>query len=475
MQRADLWESSADERERLADEREFLADERDMLADERDRLADRQEQAQDRRDADRTSSGEPGDEDDEASMVLAAVRRAEAAVRRAQGELERTQQAAVRLGAKAARRTAAKERRATACNAAASFDAEDLAWMADRRDFVAAERDHLADERNHTADRREQAASRRERIADDRERDLLDRQRRFEQTRSTRRRAVARGAATPVSASQQSDGERDRDRQRQRTAADRRSAANDRARAAATWGPHQYGPMLLASFAPLARQLCASDQLHEVITQVLKFTVGAVEGCTHASVTLYRNGRSVDAIATDQVAAELDDLQFSTGIGPGPQALLGRNTVSTADLRDGKRWPVLAAMARQLDVGGVLCLGLFADQPMPWSALGVLSLYGSAAETFGPDQQDFAAVLAAYVAVAVATDRRREEVDRREAALHRGLSTRDVIGQAKGILMERQHLSAGDAFDLLRSVSQRLNRKLADVAEQLAETGELPK
>jgi len=54
------------------------------------------------------------------------------------------------------------------------------------------------------------------------------------------------------------------------------------------------------------------------------------------------------------------------------------------------------------------------------------------------------------------------------------LSTRDVIGQAKGILMERQRLSAGDAFDLLRRASQRLNRKLIDVAEHLTETGELP-
>jgi AmiR/NasT family two-component response regulator len=74
----------------------------------------------------------------------------------------------------------------------------------------------------------------------------------------------------------------------------------------------------------------------------------------------------------------------------------------------------------------------------------------------------------------VATAHRRGEVDHREAALHRALSTRDVIGQAKGILMERQRLSAGDAFDLLRRASQRMNRKLVDVAEHLTETGEMP-
>jgi AmiR/NasT family two-component response regulator len=82
--------------------------------------------------------------------------------------------------------------------------------------------------------------------------------------------------------------------------------------------------------------------------------------------------------------------------------------------------------------------------------------------------------LVSALAVTVAIDQRRDKVDRREAALHRGRSTRDVIGQAKGILMERQHLSAGDAFDLLRRVSQQLNRKLTDIAQHLAETGEIP-
>jgi AmiR/NasT family two-component response regulator len=52
---------------------------------------------------------------------------------------------------------------------------------------------------------------------------------------------------------------------------------------------------------------------------------------------------------------------------------------------------------------------------------------------------------------------------------------RDVIGQAKGILMERRRLSAGEAFDVLRRSSQQLNLKLAEVAQHLAETGELPK
>jgi AmiR/NasT family two-component response regulator len=121
----------------------------------------------------------------------------------------------------------------------------------------------------------------------------------------------------------------------------------------------------------------------------------------------------------------------------------------------------------------VLCHGLFVHRLAQWSALGTFSLYSAAPDAFSEEDQDFSSILAAYLSVAIAVAQRREDVDRREAALHRGLGTRDVIGQAKGILMERQRLSAGEAFDVLRSASQRLNRKISDVASHLAETGEL--
>jgi GAF domain-containing protein len=220
--------------------------------------------------------------------------------------------------------------------------------------------------------------------------------------------------------------------------------------------------------------LLGSDDLHGVLAEVVKFTVGAMPGCDCASVTLYRHGRVVDTVTSDAVAAELDDIQFATGIGPGPEAMHRDIPVYVADLAGSPRWPVLAATAAQLNISSTLCHGLFVHRPDQWSALGAFNLYSATPDAFSDDDHEFSSILAAYLAVAVAIDRRRDEVDRREAALHRGLSTRDVIGQAKGILMERQHLSAGDAFDQLRRVSQRLNRKLADVAQHLAETGEIP-
>ena len=80
---------------------------------------------------------------------------------------------------------------------------------------------------------------------------------------------------------------------------------------------------------------------------------------------------------------------------------------------------------------------------------------------------------AAFAAAMIDLAQTRRDLRQREAALHRSLSTRDIIGQAKGILMERERLSAGQAFDRLRRASQGLNVKLSDIARKLTETGEL--
>ena len=61
-----------------------------------------------------------------------------------------------------------------------------------------------------------------------------------------------------------------------------------------------------------------------------------------------------------------------------------------------------------------------------------------------------------------------------EENLRTGMAHRDVIGQAKGILMERHKLTADLAFAALVRASSVTNRKLLDIAEELVSTGHLP-
>jgi AmiR/NasT family two-component response regulator len=75
-------------------------------------------------------------------------------------------------------------------------------------------------------------------------------------------------------------------------------------------------------------------------------------------------------------------------------------------------------------------------------------------------------------ALAIARDHENEE--RRAENLQAALVTRELIGQAQGILMERERITAVQAFNVLRQASQHLNVKLREVAQDLVENGERP-
>ena len=131
------------------------------------------------------------------------------------------------------------------------------------------------------------------------------------------------------------------------------------------------------------------------------------------------------------------------------------------DISSDPRWPDLAARAEELEVRSVMCLALGADHP-----LGVLTIYSSQAGAFTREAVRLAQILAAFATVALPAVQRHHH-------LARALTTRDVIGQAKGILMERHKITAEQAFLLLSHASSVTNTKLGLVAEHVADTGEL--
>lgn len=57
------------------------------------------------------------------------------------------------------------------------------------------------------------------------------------------------------------------------------------------------------------------------------------------------------------------------------------------------------------------------------------------------------------------------------AHLRTGLASRNLIGQAQGVLMERHKITAERAFGLLVGASQSANTKLVEIARQVVETG----
>ena len=171
----------------------------------------------------------------------------------------------------------------------------------------------------------------------------------------------------------------------------------------------------------------------------------------------------VSAAATGEPARRFDELQQELGQGPCLDAMYEQATVRVDELAGDPRWPDLGRRATaELGVAGVLCIQLFVRR----SDLAALTLLSRSPRAFTDESERVGLLFATHAAIAMADAR---DLDHVTVAL----TSRDVIGQAKGILMERYKITAEMAFALLATTSQETNRKLAEVAARLAETGAL--
>ena len=478
LEPADARDVTADDRERLADDRDELADERAELAGLRDSLGDQRELELLRCLGDQAgSAGGVAARSEMAQMAFALdrVRLAEAAIRRA--ELDRAQalEALDRVAARRQRDQARVERddALAATATVATGGLEERAWAEQRRDFVAFDRERIADARDHAADGRDTTADEREDVADARDRIL---RRWEEQVRRSDRGGRLLQAAAPASRLDLGVVRRAAEQRRSTQLGVAGGGTRPAVPQPSGTGPAENGSLLTASFAACAQELITDSALAPALQRLLTLMVGVVGGCDCASVWFVAGPEAgTDTgpnVATDDSAATLDAIQFHEREGPAVAALSSRTPVYVADL-SGLGGGLLPAAADAASVSSALCVGLSVKRSGAWQSLGVISLYGPDCDAFCEADREIAEVFAAFAAAMIDLAQTRRDLRQREAALHRSLSTRDVIGQAKGILMERERLSAGQAFDRLRRASQGLNVKLSDIAGKLAETGEL--
>jgi ANTAR domain/GAF domain len=220
----------------------------------------------------------------------------------------------------------------------------------------------------------------------------------------------------------------------------------------------------VADFAHVARQLHAAPDEGGQLQIAVDLAVKLIGGCDHAGVSMVA-GRSIcTAASSDTVVCRGDALQYELDEGPCLDSLRCRETVVSQDLRREERWPRWTPRASTgLGIEGIMSLWLHTKT----GSYGALNLYADRTEAF--DHQDLATgqVLAAQISVALAA---RREIEQRSVAM----TSRTVIGQAEGIIMERLGVDADQAFAYLRRISQTQNRKLFTVCNEIVETRQLP-
>lgn len=214
----------------------------------------------------------------------------------------------------------------------------------------------------------------------------------------------------------------------------------------------------------LCRALHVNDpSLAVTLEAILTSATVAVPAADHAGLNLLI-GRNFQPQATIGAAPpKLDALQQRNGTGPCIDASREQDTIEVTDMRTDTRWPEFAHAAVELGVHSMLCVPLWVDE----RRLGSLSLYAGSPAAFDGNARRLAELYATHAALALLEAQRAEQ-------MQRAIASRDLIGQAKGVLMCRHHITAEQAFDVLKRASQVHNRKLVDIAETVAGTGELP-
>jgi hypothetical protein len=224
---------------------------------------------------------------------------------------------------------------------------------------------------------------------------------------------------------------------------------------------------LRATLADSARRLSRtrteSTSPDEMLRSIVAAALHAIPHVHGASITLLdRSGVITTHAPSSDLVAAVDQVQVEQRDGPCIDALDEKHTDMThaGDLGVAPPWPTFAARALEAGFHEVLSFALVAD-----GAAGALNLYSNAPGQFDAQDELVGALLADQAAVALTGARRVGQ-------LNEALTSRDLIGRAKGILMERFGLSDHGAFQMLVESSQTTNLKLVAVAQWLVDETE---
>jgi len=226
---------------------------------------------------------------------------------------------------------------------------------------------------------------------------------------------------------------------------------------------------LTESLSEIAGVLFSAGSVTNTLAQVVAVAVHTIEGCDFAGLFVMEGGVVVTPVLTDPIVEIIDTLQHQAAEGPCLDAIAQARMVYAEDLTSDDRWPRFGPRAAEQGVRSALALPLASN-----GTDGAVNLYARYPAAFGVVDRAKGAILSSLASAALSTARSMEDEERRIDNLHSALSSREVIGQAQGILMERERIAGDQAFDVLRRASQYLNIKLREVAQSLVDTGERP-
>jgi GAF domain-containing protein len=208
------------------------------------------------------------------------------------------------------------------------------------------------------------------------------------------------------------------------------------------------------ALAQVAIEAAGAPDLPSTLGRIAVGAAETVEAAEHAHIATFRGREARIVAATSPAIQQLAEAMYQLGQGPGPAAIKAHRTITSGDLADDDRWPAFAARAAEHGIRSMMSLPLHTNGR---SVIGSLSLYSPETAAFDAEDEHLAEVFSLHATVVLLG-----ELDRTQ--LRTAVSSRDLIGTAKGILMCQRSCTDEQAFELLSAASQRANVKLRDVA-----------
>lgn len=210
------------------------------------------------------------------------------------------------------------------------------------------------------------------------------------------------------------------------------------------------------TLAEMALELEQEGDPDTVLDRVSHYARLVLDADDAGVLRLHTRSRIETPAATSGVVNRAHQLQVDFDEGPCLDAIEGRATYVTNDVRQDPRWPQWGPAAADIGVLSAVGVRLATRE----RGYGSLNIYAQRLDAFTDRDAEVAEMLAAHATAAFASAHERQ-------GLQTALDSRSIIGQAQGILMQKFDIDSNAAFEFLKRISQHENQKLVTMAEAI--------
>jgi GAF domain-containing protein len=218
------------------------------------------------------------------------------------------------------------------------------------------------------------------------------------------------------------------------------------------------------SLRALAKFFIDDGTLGDTLRRVCELAC-VVTPAKYAGITMIVEGNPRTGVFTHEDAPEIDVTQYHSGEGPCMYAFRDQSIYRIDSTADDARWPAFARTAAGHGIGSVLSVPLAARG----ASLGALNLYAKEPASFTAAHEQSVTLFADQASIALANAQVYWDSRQLSENLTQAVESRETIGQAVGILMAVGGRSPDAAFQILANASQRENRKVRDIAQEIVD------